>query len=493
MRNIVKGSSILTAVSIGEMVMRFVRTKCIAMFLGPMGTGFIAPLSLFFETLRIFGDLGSRRAVIKQVAEKRLAGPDDREYQEVIRTSYLLVIIASVITSLVVTIFSKRISISLYGDPQAYPYVIFLAALLPVAAFSTLLSSIVKGNLDYTPYAKYTLGAFLGVIVFTPFLVWAFGYWGAILTQGLFFGFPLIGYLLFNAKKRFLRYAGRINLGKLKEQFHFGFLQIYQDVLSHGVRLVVAAWIVKQMSLSAMGIYQVAVTFSAVYLSIPIHAISGYMLPLIAGAQTPQEITKATNDSLRFLLFVLTPIIVTLMILPEIFIVLFYSSEFLKASPVLQIQLYSALFLVGSYTLGSALAAKGKLKSIFISSSVYPVLYLGLTYFTFNRWGLEGAALAYSISTGVHMLLQYAFLRHYYRFHLGPKNQNLVAMTLAWMIIASIAGRVDDALPRILALCFVFPWFWFSSRDHERHYLVRKCADMLRLLRTSRFRFQRTE
>jgi len=42
MKQLVKGSAALTAVSLSEMVMRFIRTKCIALILGPVGTGLLA-------------------------------------------------------------------------------------------------------------------------------------------------------------------------------------------------------------------------------------------------------------------------------------------------------------------------------------------------------------------------------------------------------------------------------------------------------------------
>ena len=115
MKQLVKGSAALTAVSIGEMAMRFIRTKCIALFLGPVGTGLLAQLAIFFELLRVWGDLGSRRGVIKQIAELR-TGRESNRYREVVKSSYYLAVISSCITGVLATIFSR---FSANGDP--YP------------------------------------------------------------------------------------------------------------------------------------------------------------------------------------------------------------------------------------------------------------------------------------------------------------------------------------------------------------------------------------
>src|SRR3989338_1939984 len=110
MKKLVKASTVLTAVSVGEMVMRFARTKFIALFLGASGTGLLAQLVLFFELLRVWGDLGSRRAVIKQIASERASGKTSDRYREVIKTSYFLALIASSVVCILVTLFSSPIS-----------------------------------------------------------------------------------------------------------------------------------------------------------------------------------------------------------------------------------------------------------------------------------------------------------------------------------------------------------------------------------------------
>ncbi len=480
MKKIVKGSSALTAVSIGEMLTRFIRTKCIALLLGTSGTGFLAQLLLFFEMLRVWGDLGSRRAVIKQIAEQRFQGKATYQYGEVVKTSFFLAIAASSVVGVLVAVFSPHISRLLYGTPSHYFFIIFLAALLPIASLCTVTASIVKGNLEYMAFCKYTLAAYAAVIILIPPVIYFFGVWGGVVTMGLFYLFPLIAYLILNARKHFLHFSEKLSIKNLKEQFSYGFLQIYQESLTHFVRIAIATVIIRSLGLSTMGIYQVVMTFTSIYMAIPIQAMSGYVFPLIAASKNNEEINLAINESMRYLMFVLVPIIVVIMVMPELFIRLFFSAEFTPAVPVLRLQLLSPLFILMSYSYMTALTAKGKLKCTYFIATLYPLLCLAITGFFFPKWQLMGVAGAFAFAGLVSCLLHFFFAQHYFGTRLLPKNKRLFIMTGLWVALAYIGTTfLRHPATQVFLVGFGAVWFMVSSKSHERQYLQDKFKQIL--------------
>lgn len=473
MKQLIKGSAALIGVSIGEMFMRLVRTKCIALLLGPVGTGFLGQLFVFFELLRVWGDLGSRRGVIKQVAQYRKSGNQDGSYGEVVRSSYFLAIVASSIIGFLVTVFSPDISTMLYGIPDHYQYILFLGLLLPIASASTVTASIIKGNLAYNSFAKYTAFSYLGVIILTPFIVYFMRYWGAVLVQALFFIFPLIAYIYFNSKTKVLTFSKKVNFRLLKEQSSYGLVQIYQDSMMQIVRVMIGVWIVKSLGLAAMGLYQVIVTLSLLFMALPMQALSGYTLPVIAGASTPKEISRGINDTLRFLLFLLAPIIVLLIIWPESFICIFFSSDFLSAVVPLQIQLVATLFLLMAYPFTIAFQARGHLKPMIITSTLSALFYLSFSWLFFDLGGITGIAFAYGITNVLILIVQYSFCQQYYELYLVPKNLRLILATAVWVILALIAGMVIKMVAfRLLVTLSGFVWFYVSTKKHERDVLL---------------------
>jgi O-antigen/teichoic acid export membrane protein len=461
------------------MFLRLFRAKFMAVFLGTTGTGFLAQLTIFFETLRMCGSMGTRRAVVRQIAQSREEGRAGPVYRRIVSTSFFLVLASSLVLGAAVALFSRRIALAIYGDPGYYLYVAAMGGILPFASTSTLVSSILKANLAFTSFAKYTLAAYFAVIVATPALIYFWGYAGAVFIQFLFFALPLGAYLVLNVREPFLFFSRGIDAAALREQFSDGFNFLYQETLSLFARLVIATWITKGLGLGEMGIYQVVLTFTTVYMTIPTQAIGGYTMPVIARATETAEITKAVNDSLRLLLFVLVPVLAVLMAWPEPLIALLYSGEFLPAGPVLRLQLWGVLCSIACYALGSCFVAKGRLKILYFTSTLHAAVLFGLTALWFERWGLYAAAAAFVAAHAGVLAVLLVMARRAFRVGIMPMNRKLLGATVAWLALAAAAGAwLAHPAGRVLALALGVPWFFLSSKDHERRFL----ADRVRAL-----------
>lgn len=455
------------------MFIRFARTKAVAMFLKREGTGLLAQLNLLFELLRIWGDLGARRAVIKQVAEQKGSG-DDTRYREIIRTSFFLNIAASGTLALAVIALSPQISKWLFGNAGNAPYVAAIAMILPISSFTTLIACVIKGNLLYAPYVKYTIIAYAGVVLTVP-LIFFWGIWGAFFVLLAFFAFPLIGYLLLNRKERFLRLSDGISTGVMKEQLSYGAMDIYGITLSTLSRLAVATMITKSLGLAATGLYQVVLAFSTVYLAVLIQAVTGYTLPSVAAAKTREEGFSAVNDTIRFLTFVISPIVVSLIIFPEFYIYFFYDRSFYSAALPLQIQLIGTMFQIVTAAFSPYLVAHSKFRALLTSSTATPIVFMGGSFLMYRHWGLLGVSASFVISAAVAMGIEYGFCRRYFAMRINPKNIRLLAATAVWILYALLVGIGSANLwVRMSAILAGVAWFFFSSKDHEREFLSQR-------------------
>src|SRR3989338_5153240 len=478
MRKLVKAASLLTFVSIGEMIFRFVRTKAIAIFLGLSGTGFLAQLANFFEILRMAGSMGTRRAVIKQIAENK-EGVGSPRYRDILYNSFFLVIFTSCFLSFLVTLFSRNIAEALYGNSDPYLYVIAVGWILPVASAATLTSSILKANLQYASFAKYTLGSYILAICLSPFFIYFWGYAGTVVVQGLFFAMPMLAYLVLNARKQFLFFSNRVHWPVMKEQLLDGFNFVYGETLNMLVRLVVAAWITRELGLAQMGIYQVVVTFSTVYLTIPVQSVSGYTLTAIAAATTPAEISKAVNDTTRFLLFLLMPVLACLMAWPELFIDILYSPKFFPAVPLLRIQLPGVFVGLLLHALGSVLVAKGKLKFLYIGSTFSAVFKFVSALILFSHWQLTGVAVAYAVTPIAVGIFLYLIVRRQFALRIESRNKKLVVFSALWMLLAWILGALMEGwLWKLAAIGAGVIWFRACSTLKEREFLFKKARNL---------------
>ena len=482
MQKLVRATSLLTFVSIGDMVLRFVRTKTVAMLLGKEGTGFLAQLMLFFELLRVWGDLGGRRSVIKQVAECKELGRDSARYREIIKTSFAVNLTASLTLAVAVVLFSPQIARILYGNSSFAAYVAAVALILPFSSLGTLLGAIIKGNFSYSAFAGYTLAAFACVFLSIP-LIHFLGMWGAVAVLFCYAAFPLFAYLMYNRREPYLTFASRSNPAVLKEQLNYGAIDIAAMSFINIARIAVAAMITKSLGLAAMGLYQVVLAFSYSYLTVLIQAVTGYTLPSVAAAKTSEDTSRAINDTLRFLLFVITPVVISLVVFPEFYIHIFYNDSFIEAALPLQIQLVGTMCSIVIAAMQPWLFANNKYFSIFVVSMLYPIAFFGFSMLWLARWGLSGVSLAGAVPGVLVLAAQCGFMKyHGADLRLNPKNIRLVWATLAWFTYAMAVGILThDAAWRFSGFAMAAPWFFFSSKDHERDFIWKRLMNRIGL------------
>ncbi|OGW83749.1 MAG: hypothetical protein A3C47_01620 [Omnitrophica bacterium RIFCSPHIGHO2_02_FULL_51_18] len=480
MRKLVKATSLLTLVNVSEMATRFVRTKCIALFLGVAGSGLFAQLAIFFELTRAWCSLGTRRAVIRQIGENRKEGAGNERYREVIQTSFSLELVSACVIASLATVFSKTISQKLFADPAYYPYVIAFSWILPFASLVTLFGTILKANMEYKLYTAYTMGAHLVIILAVPFAIYRFGYWGAASAQWFFFAVPLAAYVILHFRKPFLFFSRRVNFGMLKELVVDGTNVLYQTTVGNVIKLFLTSLVIMRLGLDSMGIYQVVLTFTTVYLTIPIQAISGYTMPVIAAAADNREINKAVNDSLRFLCYVLMPVIAGLILWPAFFIEVFYSREFFAAVPILRLQLLGTVFDIANHALGSSVAAKGKYRALYVIGTVHSVFYFGLSWLFFLRWELPGLAFGFAIANILVTAMLFYLNRKYFSFTLSRENFGLFLSLGLWLGLAFfVAMSHDGFIVKAAVTALGIPWAYFNLTPRERDFLFTRARALV--------------
>ncbi len=481
MRKLIKATSLLTSASLVEMIFRFVRTKLIAVFLGTQGLGFLSQFGNLLETLRSYGTIGTRRAVIRQVASAKESGVHSQRYGEVIKTSFFLVLLASGLIAFVTTVFSVKISHAIFGDERYYLFVVILSCMLPVVSISTLLGAIVKGNLEYRSFAYYNVVCYLVTILVTWPAIYFFKYWGAVFTNFLFFALPVIGYFIMNERKHFLNFSHKINFTLLKEQFHDGFNCIYEETLAGTLKLIVMSWITVRLGFVEMGIYQVVMAFTTVYLVIGIHSSTGYTLPTIASAKDWKQANDALNNTVRLLIFLLSPVIILLLMIPEIFIEILYSKEFLPAIPVLRIQLLGSFFITLGTSFYTYLMAKGKMKPLYIAATIHPVSYFVLCWLFFERGKLFGVAWGFTIAAFIAMVANFWLAKHYFQIKLQANTLLLIITSFLWILAATVVTIYTHSLFfDTLLLAVGLPWFFIVVGSEEKKFLFNKLGNFLK-------------
>ncbi len=134
------GISILIKIVVG-----FVTSKFIAVFIGPSGMALVGNLRNFITSTEAFATLGFENGVVKYVAEHK---EEKAKLQQTLSTIFITVLAVSGALSLILFIFSNSLNTSVFGSYYSYSYLFKVLALaLPFYIGNIFLIATINGLL----------------------------------------------------------------------------------------------------------------------------------------------------------------------------------------------------------------------------------------------------------------------------------------------------------------------------------------------------------
>lgn len=159
-------------------------------------------------------------------------------------------------------------------------------------------------------------------------------------------------------------------------------------------------------------------------------SIGTYALPNLSSLKSNADIHHELNQIFRLAMVLSTPMILALFMFKELVITIFYSSEFLEATKLIGIQLFGEFFKAVGWSMGIALLPLKRLKAIVTIDVAWSVLYISLSFFTIDRFGLTGAVVAYLICYVLHVAANYLYLKKIIDFSVWAQNLKLLAISV---------------------------------------------------------------
>ena len=165
---ILKSSALIGGSSILSTCIALVRTKILAMFLGPAGFGLIAIYGSIADLVRSIAEMGINNSGVRQIAEAVSSGDTERIARTVTVLRRISIILGT-LGALLLLLFSKPVAILSFGDDHHAGAV----ALLSLAVFFRLVAdgqgALIQGMRRISDLAKIgVIGAIFGTIISIP-------------------------------------------------------------------------------------------------------------------------------------------------------------------------------------------------------------------------------------------------------------------------------------------------------------------------------------
>ncbi|MGH9517148.1 MAG: O-antigen translocase [Terriglobales bacterium] len=465
---LVGGSSFLN-IGIG-----IIRTKALAVLLGPGGFGLFGLFGSVADLTQNIAELGVNSSGVRQIAEA--VGTGDRI--TIARTAAILrrtSIVLGAFGAAFLILFSKQVSkITFGGTEEALP-ISLLSLVVLFKIVSAGQASLIQGTRRIADLAKMSvLGALFGVFTAIP-LIYFFREKGVVPSLVSVAGMTILTSWWYSRKIAVEKVT--VTFAEVRKEasalLKLGSVFMASGFMTMGVAYFVRIAVLRMVGYEATGLYQSAWNLGGFYVGIILQAMGADFYPrLTASINNYEEANRLVNEQTLIGLLIAGPGVLATLTFAPLVIAMFYSAKFAAAVGVLRWICLGATLQVVTWPMGFIAVAKGRQGFFFVSEFAWTVFAIIAALFCIKHWGVEGAGVAFFCSYVLHALITYPIARHLSGFHWSASNVAMGSMFLCviglafcswyflpfrWATIAGIAATVWLSIYSFRAIIHLVP------------------------------------
>ena len=436
-KSILGAVGILGGLQVFNIIMAIVRTKAVAVLLGPTGFGLIA---LFMSTIGVIQRMSSMGLNISAV--RNLAAANASENSIRIARYYKALTRLMLVTGLIGAGFTFLLSpwlsqLTFGNNSYAIPFAWISISIL-FSQISSGYFTVFQGLQRYTLLAKATLmGSSVGLIIGLPLYYW-FGM-DAVVPNILIASFVSLMFARFYVHKIDfvpLKMSVKRTLVVGRDMVHFGFILNVTAMITLAQTYIIQIYISNNSgSLDQVGFYMAGINLVTTYAGLVFAAISlDYYPRLTKVANSRRKFNQTINEQTEIILLLIVPLVGFFLISIDYLILLLYSEDFIAIKSMLQWAVVGLVPSVFVLSLATTILAKGDKKIWFWSESAMNVYTVGFAIVGYNSLGLEGIGIAYLISKTLHAIQAYIIARTKYLFIFTYESKKIFSISLIFVI-----------------------------------------------------------
>lgn len=429
---ILKSSALIGSSSVLKIGLGVVRTKAMALLLGPSGIGLLGLYGSIADLAQSVASMGLNSSGVRQIAESVGTG-DSQRIARTVTTLRRLALYLGVLGALLLLILSKPVSRLTFGDDQHVIDVALLSLAVFLGAVSAAQVALVQGMRRIADLAVLNvLGAFFGTL-FSIVIVYIY-YRHGVAEQGVV---PVLICVAGMAILTSWWYARKIKVEPVKMSLaqvaletsgllKLGLVFMVTGLMTQGSAYVVRIIVLRRIGIDAAGYYQAAWALGGVYVGFILQAMGADFYPrLTAVANDNAECNRLVNEQAEVGLLMAGPGVLATLSLAPLVIQIFYSSKFGPTVEVLRWICLGMMLRVAIWPMGFILLAKGEGMIFFWTEFMGNVLLVGLAWFGVQMFDLRGAGIAFFGLYVVYGCAMYVVVRWLSGFRWSTANARI--------------------------------------------------------------------
>ena len=462
-RSIFKATSLFGGVQVYTILIRIIRSKIVALFLGPFGIGVQGLYQSALDLVKHATSLGIAQSAVLDVAEANGTG-DAHRVSTIITVLHRIVWFTGLLGMVVVIAASPILSKTSFGDNTHILPFIILSVILLIEQLSVGQKVVLQGLRRMKDLAKASaIGATISLVLTVPFyIIWKVdGIVPALIVSALV-AMSVSWYYSRKVKFSPVRISFRETVSEGKNMIVMGFFMSITSLLTMAVSYVLRSLIRKWGGTEDVGLFQAGFVIMNTYVGLVFNAMATDYYPRLAAINKDNEKCNETiSHQGEVSVLILAPLLILCIIAMPLIIRILYSDQFLPIGGYIKWACLGMMFRLIAWLISYTFVAKADSKLFAINETVANFLYLALSLVGYRLWGLTGLGIAFFVQYILYFLQVFLIAKFRYGFRftrtfIKVYLVQLLVVVASFLTIMLVPGPARFVLGSLLLVVSAF-------------------------------------
>lgn len=439
-RSIFKATSLFGGVQVYQILIGVIRSKFIAILLGPAGMGVQGLYQSTVDLVKSLTSFGLDQSAVRDISEANESG-NLEQISHTVAIVRRLVWLTGTLGFLLTLVFSPLLSKMTFGNNDYTWGFALLSITLLINQLCAGQKVVLQGMRRLKDLAKASaIGSTIGLLASIPLYYWL-GVKGIVPTMIIVSVTAMI--ISWYYSNRVVVNKKSINtLPALKEgrsMIKMGIAMSISNILVMFFAYILRWFIRKQGGIEEVGLFTAGFVIINSYVGMVFTAMSTDYYPRLAAVNKDNNrCREVINQQGEIALLLLAPIIISCIILMPILIRIVYSNDFLPAGDFLLIAVLGMMFKAGSWVISYSFLAKAESRLFIINEFVTNVYSLAFNLIGYRIGGLQGLGASFLFTYFVYFIQVYIIAHNRYSFVFSSSFKKILFVQLL-IVVASFS------------------------------------------------------
>lgn len=463
-----KATSIFGGVQVFNIIISIIKSKFVAVLLGPAGMGITGLLNSTTSFIGSITNLGLNTSAVKNIAAANTSG-DEVRVSTVASVLKRLVWGTGLLGTVVTLGLAQWLSELTFGNKEYTTAFAWISISLLFTQLSNGQLIILQGMRKLQFLAKANLaGTVAGLFISVPiYYIWGIdGIVPAIVLSSL-------ASMLFS-----LLYASRLKINKVKvtkadllseggDMIKMGFILSINGLIAVGASYVVRIFISRAGGIEQVGLYNAGFAIINTYVGMVFTAMVTDYFPRLSGiAYDNEKASNIINQQAEIALLILAPILTVFLIYVNFIVILFYSSKFLLVDSMIHWAALGMFFKAASWPIAYVFVAKGHTKLYFYSEMAANLYMLAFNVLGYLWGGLEGLGVSFLAGYLIYLVQVFFLAKIKYAFRFDKAFRKIFGIQFILGLLCFLSSKLfDNKLLYLTGSLFIIFSCLYSYRE----------------------------